>query len=78
MIIGHNGQRAGRRVQTVHLVRQTRFRPKVLPVAILGIGEVYFTVARVHRDIVQGVELPAKIVVDKHCYQVSSNLVLDS
>ena len=67
MIVGHHGQCAGCGVQTIHLVRQTRLRPEVLPVPILGVCEVDVAVAGVHRDIVQGVELPAKVVVDKHC-----------
>lgn len=67
MIVGHNGERAGCGVQAVHLVRQTRFRAEVLPVPILGVCEVDVAVAGVHRDVVQGVELPAKVVVDEHC-----------
>lgn len=77
MIVGHNGQRASLRIQTVHLVRQTRLRTEVLPVPILGVCEVDLAVAGVHRDIVQGVELSAKVIVDEDCGQVSFGTVLE-
>lgn len=64
--VGHNGERAGLGVQAIHLVRQTRLRAEVLPVPVLGVCEVDIAVAGVHRDIVQGVELPSKIVVGKN------------
>lgn len=76
--VRHNCQRAGLGVQAIHLVRQTRLRAEVLPVPILGVCEVDVAVAGVHRDIVQGIELPAEVIVGENCGQVSSELQFES
>jgi len=59
-------QRARRRIESVDLRWQAGERTEGLKIAVLGIREVEVAVARVDRDIVEGVELAAVVIVYEH------------
>ena len=62
-VIGDNSQCTSVRVQTVYLVPQPWFGSEVLIVAVEGVSEVDVLVTWVDGDVVEGVELPPKVVV---------------
>lgn len=64
-VVRDHSQRAGLGVQAVDLVPQTRLRAEVLPVSVLRVGEVDVSIATVHSDVIERVELSAEVVVDK-------------
>lgn len=66
-IIGNDGDSASLEVVSVDLVSQTRDRAEVLEVTVESIGEVEFTVTGADDQVVQGVELSAKVVVQEDC-----------
>lgn len=66
-LIGHNSHSTGVRVETVHLILQTRGRAEILHIAVDGISEVNFFVLWVDSHIVQRVELTTKVVVEDNC-----------
>lgn len=63
--ISNYSQCPGLQVETVNLVLQARLGPEMLPVAVLGVGEVNVAISRVDGDIVEGVELSTEKVVDE-------------
>lgn len=64
-VISDDSDGAGVKVVTIDLVSQTRNGTEVLEVSIEGIGEVQVTVPGVDTDVVEGVELATKVVVEE-------------
>ena len=62
--IGHHADVTRRRVEAVDVLRELRFRPKPLFVAVDGVGEPEGTI-RMDHDIVGRIERPCVIVVEK-------------
>ena len=62
--VGHDADVAGRRVETVHLLRELGFRSEALLVAVDGVGEPDCAVG-VDDDVVGRIEGAAVVVVDQ-------------
>lgn len=63
-LICHNSNSACVRVESVHLILQTRGRAEVLNIAIDCVGEINVFILRVDGHIVQRVKLATKVVVE--------------
>jgi hypothetical protein len=64
-VICDNSHSTSFEVVSVHLVSQTRNRAEILKITVQSVGEVQVTVPGVDANVVQGVELAAKVVVEK-------------
>lgn len=53
-------------VEPVDLVGEPRGRPKILQISVGDIGKVELFVARIDRDVVERVELTAKVIIKDH------------
>jgi hypothetical protein len=62
--IGHCCNSSSVRAKAIHLLWQPRRRSEILKVAVRGVSEIDITIARVDRDVVERIELPAKKVVE--------------
>jgi len=63
----YDSHQPGLLVESVNLVRQPRRWPEVLQVSVRHVREVQLLVLRVDRDVVERVELSAKVVVQQNC-----------
>jgi hypothetical protein len=59
------------------LVSQTRNRTEVLEIAVESVGEVQVTIPGVDANVVQGVELAAKVVVKKGWSVLMESLLME-
>lgn len=57
-------------VEPVDLVGEPRGRPKILQISVGDIGKVELFVARIDRDVVERVELTAKVIIKDHSGRV--------
>lgn len=64
-VVSDDCDSAGLEVVAIDLVAQAGRRAKILQEAVEGVGEVQLSVAGVDDDVVERVELAAKIVVEK-------------
>lgn len=64
-VIRDDGDSTSLEVVAVHLVSQTGNRSEILEVAVESVGEVKITVLWANDQIIEGVELATKVVIDK-------------
>lgn len=66
-VISNNGQCSGLRVKTINLIAHSWYGTEMLPITIHCVREVDMTVPRIHRHVINGVELSTEIVIQKNC-----------
>lgn len=64
--VSYNSQSPSLRIKTIYLIPQTRLGTEMLPIAIHRVSEINMDVAWVDGDVVDGVKLPAEVVVHKN------------
>lgn len=50
--VSDNSQGSSLWIEAIHLIRQSRLRTKILPVAVHGVREVYIAITRIDRYVV--------------------------